>query len=169
MKSKLFNIIGFQSCWWACVLGVVNDLQYLGPILMSVFLLIHLLFFKKNNKEIHLILGVGLFGVLVDTIFLNLNIVEYEYPISNLIAPLWIIYMWLGFASTINHSLYWLNNNYIIMFFSGLIFGPLSYIAGLEFGALNFEKSFFVFVIIGFSWAIIMPIIFYFNKKYVRF
>ena len=132
MKNKLFNIIGFQGCWWACVLGVTNEIQHLGPVLMTIFLIIHFLFFTINKNEIYFILILGFIGLLIDSIFLNCSIVNYEYPISTSIAPLWILYMWLGFAATVNHSMYWLKDRYITMSIFGLIFGPLSYLAGLK-------------------------------------
>ena len=168
MKNKLFNIIGFQGCWWACVLGVTNEIQHLGPVLMTVFLILHFLFFTINKNEIYFILILGFIGLLIDSIFLNCSIVIYEYPISTNIAPLWILYMWLGFAATVNHSMYWLKDRYITMSIFGLIFGPLSYLAGLKFGALHLDKTLTTIFFIGLSWALVLPIIFLINKKYVR-
>ena len=85
-----------------------------------------------------------------------------------MLAPLWIIYMWLGFAATVNHSMYWLEDKIIITVLFGLVFGPLSYMAGVKFGALEFVFPFISMIVIGITWAFILPLLFNLNKKIVR-
>ena len=166
--NNIYNIVGFQICWWSCVLGVVNDYQYLGPIAMTMFLLVHFICFSKNIREIYFVVIIGIFGVLIDSSFLTFDIIKYKYPILNSFAPLWIISMWIGFASTINHSMYWLNGQHYLMALFGFVFGPLSYLAGLNFEALIFEKSLSVLLILGVVWAFSLPLMFFLNNKIMR-
>ncbi len=165
--KKLFNIIGFQVGWWACVLGVQNGYSYLGPVVISIFLITHLALNKGNRGEIVFIETVGILGTLVDTAFLLTSLITYHGLTFSYFAPFWIIAMWLGFSATINHSLAWLDGKWIFSFFLGAIFGPLSYIAGLKFGAVDFQISFFSITILAAVWGITVPFIFYLNKMIV--
>ena len=49
--SPEFNAIGFQSMWWACVIGVITGFPGLGPIGMGVFLAAQNKFLIKNKEE----------------------------------------------------------------------------------------------------------------------
>ena len=165
--KKLFNIIGFQVGWWACVLGVQNGYAYLGPVVISIFLITHLVLNKGNRGEIVFIETVGILGTLVDTAFLLTSLITYHGLTFSYFAPFWIIAMWLGFSATINHSLAWLDGKWIFAFFLGAVFGPLSYIAGLKFGAVDFQISFFSITILAAVWGMTVPFIFYLNKMIV--
>ena len=162
--KKIFNIIGFQACWWACVLGVKYSLPYLGPILMSIFLIIHFLYYTLNHNEYIFIAISTLLGTLVDSLFLNTNLIQYNGLTFNFIAPLWIIAMWAGFAATVNHSLIWLKDKYFLSFILGATSGPLSYAAGLKFEAIDFTLTYLSVGILSVSWGVIVPSIFYINK-----
>ena len=55
--------------------------------------------------------------------------------------------MWCGFSATINHSMYWLNNKWMLSFVLGLVFGPLSYITGEKFGAISFTVDIKIIIV----------------------
>ena len=165
--KNLFNIIGFQVCWWACVLGARNGYPYLGPLVMSIFLFIHYSRLDNRNKELSFAVIVGLIGTLVDTMLLQTNIIEYQGVYIDNIAPLWITAMWVGFAATINHSLVWLTNKWIMSFLLGAIFGPLSYFTGIKFEALYFEVSFLTMLVLTLIWGLVVPCLYYLNEKVV--
>ena len=166
--KNLFNIIGFQGCWWACVLGVKYDFPYLGPALMSFFLIVHFLYYILNYNEYIFIVISTFLGTIVDSLFLNTGLIEYNGLTFNFIAPFWIIAMWAGFSATVNHSLSWLENKYFAGFLLGAISGPLSYAAGLKFEAINFNFTYLSISILSISWGIIVPSIFYINKLILK-
>mgnify|MGYP003299433060 CR=1 FL=1 len=56
LKENIINIVGFYIGWWGCVLGAANDMSYLGPTLMLVFLIAHFYLFVSSKQEIHLVL-----------------------------------------------------------------------------------------------------------------
>ena len=165
--KNIFNIIGFQTGWWACVLGARNGYPYLGPLVMSIFLFIHFSRLDNRNKELSFTVIVGLIGTLVDTMLLQTNIIEYQGVYIDNIAPLWITAMWVGFAATINHSLVWLTNKWIMSFLLGAIFGPLSYFTGIKFEALYFEVSFLTMSVLTLLWGLVVPYLYYLNEKVV--
>ena len=167
MFKKAFNILGFQLAWWSCVLGIQNGYSYFGPIIMAVFLSVHLIFFKLNGSEIVFIGAVGIIGAMVDTAFLQLSFIEYRGLTVPYFAPLWIIAMWLGFAATLNHSLSWLADRWLFAVLLGAIFGPLSYLAGTKFGALNFTPTFFSITVLVVIWGVAIPLLYLLNQKMV--
>ena len=121
--KNLFNIIGFQLSWWACVLGVKYGYSYLGPLLMFLFIVIHFSIFKSQISELKLIVLFAFIGTIIDTAIANTGILIYNgsYSQELLIAPLWITAMWCGFCATINHSLMWLKEKWILCFLMGAI------------------------------------------------
>ena len=163
--KNIFNIIGFQTGWWACVLGTKNGFPYLGPLVMLIFLFIHFSRLDNRNNEIFFAVLVGLVGTVVDTVLLQTKLIEYKGVYTDNIAPLWITAMWIGFAATINHSLAWLNNKWIMSFALGAIFGPLSYYTGIKFEALHFEISVLTISILALLWGVVIPYIYYLNGK----
>ena len=74
MKKELFNFIGFHAGWWACVIGVQNGYNYFGVIIMTLYLLIHLTYFKVKDRELYFILSSGFLGMIVDSILLLTNL-----------------------------------------------------------------------------------------------
>ncbi len=166
--KNIFNIIGFQLSWWACVLGVKNGQPYLGPICMIIFIGIHFFYFKANILELRLISIFAVLGTLADTLMAYSGILSYEglYFQNILIAPLWITAMWCGFCATINHSLGWLKDKWIASFLLGAVFGPLSYIAGEKFNAISFHTSVAnVSIVLAFVWGFSIYLIFLINKR----
>ena len=166
-----FNIIGFQICWWICVLFSTTNFSYLGPMIMLLYIGVHLLYISDNNiKEFKLIFIAGLIGTIFDSLYIVFNIFSYSSSFSflPLIVPLWITAMWAGFATTLNHSLFWINKNYYIAFLMGFIFGPISYLTGEAFKAIQFNTTIVNGLgILAISWGIAVPVVVYINRRIV--
>ena len=169
--KKIFNILGFQICWWICVLFSTTNYSYIGAIVMSLYIMIHLLYISDHyKKEFKLILITGFIGTIFDSLFIGFNIFSYSstFSVIPLIVPLWITAMWAGFATTLNHSLYWINKNYYIAFLMGFIFGPISYLTGESFKAIQFNmETVNSLAILAFSWGIAIPLVVYINHRIV--
>ena len=171
MSDKLkmiINIVGFYIGWWGCILGSSDGLPYIGPLLMLLFIIVHVAFFVKDYKELQFIILIVIIGTIVDS---GLVLSEYfvyagAYSDDLAIAPLWITAMWAGFAATVNHSMVFFQKKWILMVVAGGIFGPAAYFTGKGFGAIYFElNTLFSALIIGVVWAISMPMVFYINEK----
>ena len=165
--SKIINILGFYLIWWSCMLGAANGISYFGPLVMILLLIAHYYFFVRNIKEIYFVLIIGTVGTLVDTLmFLSGSFIYAGAYSSNvLIAPLWITAMWAGFAATVNHSMLFFKNKWILMVIAGAVFGPAAYFTGESLGAIEFHLSSLLSgLVIGIVWAISMPGIFFINR-----
>tara|TARA_B100000029_G_scaffold314756_1_gene307178 strand:- start:2538 stop:3128 length:591 start_codon:yes stop_codon:yes gene_type:complete len=163
---KAYNILGFKICWWACVMGAISNQKYLGPILVSIYLFIHLYGISPSVRisEIYLLLFAGFFGTVADSMLLNLNILSYQglYVNLNYIAPLWITAMWVGFTATLNHAFNNIISRYYIQFILGLIAGPAAYITGNSLGAITFSTIYSkntIIIIIAIVWGFSFPML----------
>ena len=164
--KNIFNIVGFYIGWWGCVLGAANDMSYLGPSLMLIFLIAHFYLFVSSNLEVYLILIICSLGTVIDTILFFSGSFVYAGAYSNelLIAPLWITAMWAGFAATVNHSMSWLKDKWALMVICGVVFGPAAFYTGEKFEAIDFSLSLLSSaMIIGFVYGVAMPGIYYLN------
>ena len=170
MNSKIkniINIIGFNIGWWACVLGAANDLAYLGPVVMILFLIVHHYLFVSDIQEIYLVLIIGAIGTITDSLLFLSGSFIYAGAYSNeiLIAPMWITAMWMGFSATVNHSMSWLKDKWLIMVICGIVFGPAAFFTGEKFGAIEFHLSALLSVlVIAIVYGILMPAIYFLNR-----
>jgi len=129
--ALLVNFIGFQVGWFACVLGAANDKELLGMIIALGIVIYHVVNQGDSRKELKLVLAATVIGLLWETWVLNLNILRYpSHPEALFWAPTWLIMMWALFATTINLSMGWLKDRWVLAVFMGAIFGPLAFVAG---------------------------------------
>jgi uncharacterized membrane protein (DUF485 family) len=77
------------------------------------------------------------------------------YPL----APIWILCLWVNFMLTINHSLLWLNNKIFLASALAAVGGPVSYFAGLNFGAVTWGETSQVIIALAVSWSLMMVIV----------
>tara|TARA_Y100001978_G_scaffold120166_1_gene107054 strand:+ start:1363 stop:1896 length:534 start_codon:yes stop_codon:yes gene_type:complete len=168
----IFNVFGFKLCWWACVLGAINNQKFLGPLLISVYLIIHIFSISKNLRkaEINLLLIAGILGTFVDSLLLNFNILSYEgmYNSINFIAPLWITGMWVGFTATLNHAFKNIMEKYFTQTVLGIVAGPIAYATGNSLGAIKFNTLYsdnFILLIIAIVWGISFPLLCLISNK----
>jgi hypothetical protein len=167
--KNIINLILFQFSWWTCILGTANNLSYIGPLFMLLFLVLHLFYLNPNFQETKFVILIALIGTLVDTSLAGTGLISYEGVYSHstrYLAPLWITAMWAGFAATVNHSMYWLNNRSVVAFLLGAIFGPLSYLTGSKFDVIHFHTSILnILLILAIIWGVSIVGIFKLNSK----
>ena len=166
----IYNVLGFKACWWACVLGAVNGQKYLGPVLVLLYLAIHIYYLPQESRpsEINLLLFAAIFGTLADSLLLNLGLLIYKGTTFSFLAPFWITAMWVGFTATLNHSFKGLDGKFFIQLILGLVFGPISYLTGKSFGAINFSSQYpesTILIVIALTWGISFPLLYAASKK----
>ncbi|NQV50794.1 MAG: DUF2878 domain-containing protein [Candidatus Marinimicrobia bacterium] len=155
-----FNALGFQSAWWLTVFGIVMGYPLVGPLAMTLYMIADHFSLTKQKAEMLLILTAMILGTVADSIFASTSFLSYAggYTLAPFLAPLWITAMWGGFAATLNHSLGWIKTRPVLGFLLGGVFGPLSYIAGSKFGAIQFNAEMTTTVIVlGIFWGLAVP------------
>ncbi|MES2822999.1 MAG: DUF2878 domain-containing protein [Pseudomonadota bacterium] len=133
---KIFNAIGFQVGWFVCV----TTSNLLSLTFTTIFLAIHLLlirFYSKEfflKKEIYWLLIILTIGFLVEMLLFSLGILYEEiqtpYLTYFITSPLWIICLWVLFATALRISLAFLFNRPLLAYLATALMAPWSYFAG---------------------------------------
>ena len=103
-------------------------------------------------------------GYSWDSFLVHLSVIEYVYSDLNSFAPLWIAAMWAMFATTLNASLTWLQERYLLSAILGAIFGPIAYYSAFQLGAINAFQWPDAMLLQAIAWALFMPSFILLNK-----
>lgn len=153
MIRSILNVIGFQVTWWSLVLSASNGLEPLGWAVAVAYLVAHFqwaLVPGEHLREAKLVGGVALAGWTVENLMQATGVVRF---IGSEIAPVWLLFMWLAFAATLRHSFRGILSRPILAAPLGAVFGPVSYLAGIPFGLLEFPNLPLGLGLYGVLWA----------------
>jgi hypothetical protein len=105
-KNSIINAMGFQLVWFICVQG--NDLN--AAIAVIALLVIYWMMFRPEFKILMGLTVFSLVGYLGDGIIAMIFHLDYLGSLNyndhlNFLAPVWLSGLWLGFATTLNHSM----------------------------------------------------------------
>jgi hypothetical protein len=157
--QRLFNFIGYQLAWFACVLGAAWDFEWAGVAFALAVTAVHLLLFR-DARELRLVLCAAAMGCIVDTTLMHTHSVEFRSTALSGVAPFWMVSLWMVFATTLNHSLRWLASRPWAAALAGAVGGPLAYLAGAKLGALSIESPLpAAITFIAFLWAIALGVL----------
>lgn len=158
--NVLINFLAFQVGWFSSVLGAARDLPWLGPVVLLGVIAIHLRRARRPDLEIGLILACGIIGTWFDSLLVMTGWVTYPAGQFNaMMAPYWIIGMWMMFATTLNQSMGWLKGRAVLAAVLGGIAGPASYLAGQKLGGIQFQEPVYAMAALAIGWAVLMPIV----------
>jgi uncharacterized membrane protein YadS len=124
----------------------------------TVILLVHGRWFVNGKKEWLLIAAVTCLGTAVDSLWVYSAILTFPEAITY--TPVWLACIWVVFATSLCHSLQWLQQRLLLACVLGAIAGPSSYLGGAALAGVEIaEPRLLSFAVIALAWAIIMPII----------
>lgn len=169
MNNKLVNFIVFQVGWFSCVLSAANGYPWVGLMVVSLIVALHIHAAKQRTHEFQLLALAVVLGLVFDSLLVSTGWVRY--PSGMLIAgiaPYWILAMWALFSITLNLSMGWLKNSLILASVMGAIFGPLSYLAGARLGAIILVDAVSSMVLLAIVWALVMPILIFAASRFDR-
>jgi hypothetical protein len=157
-NKVLYNIVGFQIGWFACVYFAAQDQAIFGVAISLLVVLVHFALTENKYAALLLLIVVTIYGSLWDS-YLTINkiLVFNSGMINENLAPYWIMTMWALFSTTLNVSLRWLYGRYWLAIPMGAIFGPLAYFAGEQMGAVTIPDPFQAILFLAISWSILLP------------
>lgn len=83
--------------------------------------------------------------------------------------PYWLVTLWFCFASTISHSLNFLQNSVLLQIVVGSLIAPLSYVAASKLNAVDFSLSLVnTFAILSLVWGLLMVIFFALKSHLIK-
>lgn len=168
MNPILVNVVAFYGAWFACVLGAAHQWYLVGPLSVLVLLGLHFYFLPgyAPAQEIRLLITAGFLGFVLDSLQALLGVFSFmKTGPGAWISPLWMVSLWVAFATTLHTSLHWLLGKYGLAALLGAIGGPLSYYSGAQLGALRLNPdSTFSFIVMALAWGVAMPALIWLAK-----
>ncbi len=154
------NILGFKVGWVSSVMGAAAQMPWLGPAVFAIVAFLHLRQARRPEREFGLVIAAGAIGICFDSFIVAMGWVSYPSgQFSPVLAPYWIVTMWMLFATTLNRSMAWLKGRAVLAAILGFIAGPGSYYAGQSLGAIEFVEPVAALTTLAVGWAIIMPVL----------
>lgn len=160
----IINFLLFQLAWFACVIGAAYQLPWLGVVITAVILSWHFSRVHQVKPEALLMSLALIIGGCFDQFMLMTEWVKYQsHGWSNAIVPMWILALWVAFASTLNVSLAWMHGRYLIALIFGAVGGPLAYLGADKLGAVTLDGN-ASYIALSIGWAIITPLLLYLTQ-----
>ena len=156
----IINLLIYQICWFACVLGAANSVPWIGVIVVVAANTCHLLVANRSIVELMLIGCILFIGGLWDSFLVTMGWLQYPNGIFiDGAAPYWILLLWVSFAITLNVSLAWFKQHLWLASLFGAIGGPLAFFAGERLGAVEFPDATVALAALAAGWTLLMPMI----------
>lgn len=147
----LLNAALFQLTWFSAVLfGVVAGLA------CALLLAIHGA--REGVKAADLVLGslAAAAGFGLDTLWIHTGILDFHGAV---IAPLWIVVLWLATGLTINHSLQPVARRPLPGAVAAGVMAPVSYLSGEALGAVSIPRP-ELLAVVSTAWFILFAFVF---------
>jgi hypothetical protein len=165
--NLLVNVAAFKLGWISSVVGGAQQMPWLGPLVVSIAIALHLSRAERPRSELLLILSCGLIGTVFDSVLVAAGWVTFPSGMfSDLMAPYWIITMWMLFGTTINMSMRWMRGRPVLAAVFGLAGGPLAYLAGHKIGGIQFVDQTAALAMLAVGWAVIMPLLVQLGERF---
>jgi len=159
MKNTI-NFILFQLLWISCILGAAYEIIWPATLIITTLLAVYLYPSVRHQKDLSFLSVCLVLGFLLDSVMAHFNLITYNYDLgfSNT-APFWILFLWVGFALTLNHSMSWLIKKPKLGTAFIIIGAPLSYFSAEKLNAIVIEDSVIALTLISIMWLFVYHII----------
>lgn len=164
-KLIIFNFISFQAIWWLCVLSAKPGLSAAVFVAVLIYTLLHLSFVEGWPQMLPLFVT-AMLGAVADQFAYQLQCILFENHTQwTGYIPLWMLALWLAFATTLNVSMRWMQHKYGLALVLGAIFGPLAYLGAQSLGAIQLPSPYSL-VWFGFEWAALLPLMLWLRYRF---
>jgi Protein of unknown function (DUF2878) len=158
LTTRFINFSAFYVGWCACVIGSARGLTLIGPVVVAALLVCHFARSATNRRsETALIVTAGIVGFVIDTANLSAGVYRFVGRPDTWLCPLWLVAVWMIFATTLNGSMSWLAGRYALAAVLGAISGPMSYYAAARLGVIEFPHPLVGVLALAVVWALVVP------------
>lgn len=164
----------FQAAWFAAVLGAARGEPLWGPAAALALAVAHLALLPgglgARGRELGFLAAAGLLGGLLDGLVARTGAVTFASPgPTPLLAPLWVMSLWVGFATTLAPGVGMLAGfagRPVAQALLGAIGGPVAYAGGARLGAAVIDPDPVRFALpLAIAWALAVPALFFARTK----
>jgi hypothetical protein len=161
------NFVLFQIGWFSCVLSAAAHQPWIGLLMTTGIVVIHMLRAPIPMMELKLVLLALAIGLVFDSLLVWQGWLQYSSGIvfSN-VAPYWIVAMWGLFATLLNVSLRWMRGRWVLAIVFGAAGGPAAYYGGLRLGALEFGNMPAGLTALAIGWAVLTPLLLALSSRF---
>ncbi len=154
------NLVLFKAGWVACVLLAARGMPELATIAVALVVTTHLGGVAVPVKEALFLACAALLGLAWESLVQASGLLHYPTSTTaSILAPHWIVAMWVLFATTVNHGFSWIKRNWMLSALMGLIGGPMAFLAGAGMGAVTFNNTVLAVAVIGVGWMVLLPLL----------
>jgi hypothetical protein len=157
-QINIANAVLFQTCWFIAVMTMtIYAFAAIALVLVVYFYSLN----RSENNVMHravFLIVFSLVGYLGDSLIAWKTGLIYSRHLD-MLAPLWLMVLWLAFATTLKFSMRWIFTNSWLTLFIGLFIAPLSYVAGIHLSNSYFieEHRYYVFILLeGIWWGVVL-------------
>jgi hypothetical protein len=154
---NLYNFVAYQIAWFAAILGAAHGHAWAGIAVALLVTGAHL-WLRAQALEFRLVIAAAFMGIVVDNLLVATSQVRFASAGGLPFAPLWMLGLWIAFATTLNHSMLWLMRRPWTAALGGAIFGPLAYLAGEKLGALTLPTPVTSLPLLAVLWTAVMVV-----------
>nr|WP_279538409.1 DUF2878 domain-containing protein [Pseudomaricurvus alcaniphilus] len=152
VKAALNGLL-FQLGWLVAVQG---SSRY-ALLATAVLLVLHWCYWSRSRREWGLIMAVAAAGYAIDSVLVWQGV--FLVAGNEWVAPLWLLCIWVMFATTLCHAFAFLQRNLGLAMLLGAVFPPFSYWAGEKLAPLEFSDSVIALGVLAVIWAILLPLL----------
>ena len=153
---NLYNFVAYQLAWFAVILGAAHGMPRAGAAVALLVAAVHLVL-RRDRVELKLIGLAAVIGLLVDSALAITRAGPLRGGMAGRVSrPIWMLSLWIAFATTLNHSLRWLMLRPVAAALAGALGGPLAYLAGAKLGALTLATPAVTLPFIAMLWTLAM-------------
>jgi hypothetical protein len=160
LKSfNFYNVVSFYVIWYLCILGASFHFEQLAVIVAILLVLIHFSLSRSKLIDFCYLIGFLAIGYGVDKFFLYFSVLSYPEPtlVWNISGvPAWILMLYAGFSTTMNHSLLFVGKRPILSSLLGGIGGAVCYQLAAFRDVVTFPLGWISLAIIGTYWGLFM-------------
>ncbi len=158
--KRLINALGFQTGWWACIVGVGHGLEWPAMGLCAVLVWLHLHHSPHRRQELMIAAAALAMGLVIDSLLQYFSIIHFYGWALWKLSPFWLWMLWVLFAMTLNASLEFLQPlPWWVSAILGGVAGPLTYLAGASFGAAAMQPTLIHVSVLALAWAMALPLL----------
>lgn len=131
----------------------------------TIMVLVFHRFVVALPKEVEFVSLAALMGFSVDSLLQWLGVFDF----GSVLAPIWLLCLWLVFATTINHALSWFRDKLWLAALVGGVSGASTYaVAVFKFNAATTSFSMLhLLMILAAVWALFFPALLWLSNKMV--
>lgn len=159
----LRDLVFFQIAWFSAVVGGAAGLGFLGSCPALALAGYHLVKSRTHTeRELILVVAIVGLGLVAESVLIRFGAIRYVgMEPAAVFPPVWIMALWLAFATLPNGALQWLQGRAVLQVLLGGVTAPPSYAGGAALGAATLGADhFYALGLIGAVWAVACPALF---------